>query len=30
MTENDHVSALAQGVDRVGLRCCRLAVGRYR
>jgi len=30
MTENDHMSALAQGVDRIGWRCRGLAVGRYR
>ena len=28
VAENDHVSALAQGVDRVRLRCRGLAVGR--
>ena len=30
MTENDHMSALAQGIDRIGLRRRRLAVGRDR
>jgi hypothetical protein len=28
VAENDHVSTLAQGVDRVRLRCRGLTVGR--
>src|SRR3977135_632406 len=30
MAENDHVFALAQGVDPFSLRCRMLAGGRYR